>query len=82
MNHYHREARRVIKVSCLGCRTLDYCLAFLEANASNATFFGANDDAEALSKARAFYRSRAKKNGFELWEGSRLVHREPPEGAN
>ena len=57
--------------------TLDYRREYVEASGASAAFFDARDDAEALSKAKGFYRMHDTHEGFKLWQGSRLVYEEP-----
>jgi hypothetical protein len=38
--------------------------------------FEASDDGDAIAKARAMFGERAHYSGFEVWQLSRVVHRE------
>jgi len=56
---------------------LDYRVDFLGESQNTATWFTAEDDAEAFKKALTFYKIRAVLKGFDLWERNRLVRSEP-----
>jgi hypothetical protein len=67
---------KIVQLAVWVC-TLDYRLDYVEASGASAAFFDARDDAEALSKAKSFFRMHETHAGFKLWQGSRLVHEEP-----
>lgn len=56
---------------------MDYRIDFLGENQSSSAWFKAEDDKEACKKAVSFYKVRSVLKGFDLWEHSRLVYREP-----
>ena len=56
---------------------MDYRVDFLGESRNSSAWFRAEDDAEAFKKALSFYKIRAVLKGFDLWERSRLVYREP-----
>jgi hypothetical protein len=56
---------------------LDYRVEFKTSAGPSSVPFTASTDAEAMMIAFTLYRGRAEHQGFELWQGNRLVHHEP-----